>query len=162
MFAFHFSLHLTMRSKSVYLSPLEQFVSQARRIKSVGWVGRRMSPHCTAAGKILLAYLPQRELDQFLQGGLEQFTPHTITDPHKLQKELVQAREQGYALAREELEKGLNVVAAPIYDHTGQVVASASVAGPAYRVTPERFPELAAQLMDMTTRISERLGHKRS
>ncbi len=140
---------------------LEQFVPQARRIKSIGRVGRRMPPHCTAAGKALLAHLPQDELDQFLHGGLEQFTPHTITDPHQLQKELMQVREQGYATVREELEEGLNVVAVPVCDHTGQVVASVSVAGPAYRVTPELFPELAAQLMDTVAQISKQLGYKR-
>jgi len=139
---------------------LEQFVSQARRIKSIGWVGRRTPPHCTAAGKVLLAYLPQDELDRFLQSSLEQLTPHTITDPRELRKELAQVRERGYAIVREELEEGLNVVATPIYDHTGQVVASISVAGPVYRITLELFPKLAAQLTDTATRISEQLGYK--
>jgi len=94
------------------------------------------------------------------QAGLERFTPHTITDPNKLRQELAKVRERGYALAQEELEEGLNVVAGPIYDYTGQVVASVSVAGPAYRVTPEMFPELASQLMDTAPKISEQLGYK--
>ena len=139
---------------------LEQFAPPARRVKSIGRVGRRISPHCAAAGKVLLAYLPQGELDQILQVSLKRFTPHTITDPRELRKDLTRIRRQGYAIAREELEEGLNVVAAPIYDHTGQVVASVSVAGPAYRVTPELFPELAARLMDRAARISEQLGYK--
>jgi DNA-binding IclR family transcriptional regulator len=140
---------------------LEQFVPPARRIKNVGRVGRRMPPHCTAAGKVLLAYHPENELDQNLQAGLERFTPDTITDPAELRKELTQVRKDGYATAREELEEGLNVVAAPIYDHTGQVTASVSVAGPAYRVTPERFPQLAAQVLNTATKISQQLGYRR-
>ncbi len=139
---------------------LEQFVPHTRRVKNIGWVGRRMSPHCTAAGKALLAYLPQEKLGQILQANLEQFTPHTITDPHELLREMAQVRGRGYAVAQEELEKGLNVVAVPIYDHTGRAVASVSVAGPAYRVTPELFPELAARLMDTAVKISEQLGYK--
>jgi DNA-binding IclR family transcriptional regulator len=139
---------------------LEQFVPPTRRLKNIGRVGRRMPPHCTAAGKVLLAALPQDELDRVLRTGLEPFTPHTITDPDELREELARVRQGGYAAAREELERGLNVVAVPIYDHTAQVVASVSVAGPAYRVTPERFPELAARLMDVAARISAQLGYR--
>jgi DNA-binding IclR family transcriptional regulator len=138
---------------------LEQFVPPAYQVRNIGWVGRRMCPHCTAAGKALLAHLAQDELDRILQAGLERFTPRTITDPHRLQQELMRVRKQGYAVSQEELEEGLNVVAAPIYDHTGQVTASVSVAGPAYRVTPKRFPELAARLMGVAATISERLGY---
>lgn len=139
---------------------LVQFVPHARRIKNVGRVGRRMAPHCTAAGKVLLAHLPQDELDQVLRGRLERFTPFTITDPDELRQELVRVREQEYATVCEELEEGLNVIAAPVHDHTGQVVASISVAGPAYRVTPALFPELAARLLDTAEKISRQLGHR--
>ena len=156
---------------------LEQFVPHTRRVKNIGWVGRRLPPHCTATGKVLLAFLPQDEADgrhpaddrhpadgrhplnQVLQADLERFTPHTIIDPERLQEELARVREQGYAIAREELEEGLNAIAAPVYDHTGQVVASVSVAGPAYRVTSELCPQLAAQSMDVAARISELLGY---
>jgi len=141
---------------------LEQLIPPARQVKNIGWVGRRMCPHCTAAGKVLLAHLSQDELDRILQAGLERFTPYTITDPQELRQELMRVCQQGYAVSQEELEEGLNVVAAPVYNHTGQVIASVSVAGPAYRVTPERFPQLAARLMDAAARISERLGYGRS
>jgi len=110
----------------------------------------------------LLAHLAQDELDQILPAGLERFTAHTITDPHALRQELMRVRQQGYAVSQEELEEGLNVVAAPIYDYTGQVTASVTVAGPAYRVTPELFPQLATRLTDATAKISERLGYGRS
>jgi DNA-binding IclR family transcriptional regulator len=139
---------------------LVQCAPHARRIKNVGWVGRRMAPHCTAAGKVLLAHLPPDELDRVLRGRLERFTPSTITDPDELRYELARVRERGYATVCEELEEGLNVVAAPVHDHTGQVVASISVAGPAYRVTLALFPELAARLLDTAQKISAQLGHR--
>ena len=139
---------------------LEQFVTHTRRVKNIGRVGRRMCPHCTASGKVLLAHLDSHELDRILELSLKKFTQHTITDPDELQHELGLVRAQGYATAREELEEGLNVIAAPIYDHTGEVVASISVAGPAYRITPELFPELAARLMKTSMDISDRLGYK--
>ena len=139
---------------------LEQFVPQTRQIRNVGRVGRRMCTHCTAAGKVFLAYLPVEELDWVLEQGMERFTPYTITDANELRRELARVRARGYAVSQEELEEGLNVVAVPIRDHTGQPVASVSVAGPAYRVTPAMFAGLANQLEDMATAISEQLGHR--
>ncbi len=141
---------------------LDQFVPHERQIKNVGRVGRRMCTHCTAAGKVLLAGLPDEEIPQFLRDDLERFTPHTITDPDEFRRELTHVREQGYAVSQEELEEGLNVVAAPVRDHTGQVVASISIAGPAFRITPGRFPEVAASVMTAAAQISEQLGYRPS
>lgn len=139
---------------------LEQIVPSARRVKNIGWVGRRMCPHCTAAGKVMLAHLSPQKLDRILPDELERFAPRTITKPHELKKELAQVRDQGYATAQEELEKGLNVVAAPVYDHTGGVRSAISVAGPAYRLPAELLPELAAVVMDTARQISEKLGYR--
>ena len=139
---------------------LDQFVAPTRQVKNIGRVGRRMWAHCTAAGKVLLAHLPPEELDLALVGELESFTPHTITDPVRLRHELTLVRARGYATVQEELEEGLNAAAAPIYDHTARVTAAISVAGPAYRVAPERFPELVRQLIRTANQISEQLGHR--
>jgi DNA-binding IclR family transcriptional regulator len=139
---------------------LEQSAPPARQVKNLGEVGRRTPAHCTAAGKVLLAHLPAEELDRVLEAGLERLTPHTITDPQALRDALVQVRREGYAVAQEELEEGLNVVAAPIYDHAGRATAALSIAGPAYRVAPGRFAPLAAQVMEAAAGISRRLGHR--
>jgi DNA-binding IclR family transcriptional regulator len=139
---------------------LEQFIPPKRQVKNIGRVGRRMCAHCSAAGKVLLAALDANELDQVLAPDLERFTAVTITEPKALRLELARVRAQGYALACEELEKGLNAVAAPIRDHTGQVVAAASVAGPAYRMPADILPQLAAQLRQVAGQISEQLGYR--
>jgi DNA-binding IclR family transcriptional regulator len=139
---------------------LEQFVSPSRQVKNIGRVGRRMHPHCTAAGKVLLAHLPPDQLAQFLPDTLPRFTAHTITTPELLRRELARVREQGYAISQEELEEGLNAIAAPVSDHTGLVIAAVGIAGPAYRVTPERFFEIAVQLQEVAQQISKRLGHR--
>jgi len=139
---------------------LEQFAPPARSVKNIGWVGRRMPPHCTAAGKVLLAHLPSDKLERFLQTRLERLTPRTITDSDWLRKELALVRERGYATAEEELEEGLNALAAPIRDHTARVTAAVSLAGPAFRVLPELFPELASLLMATAAGVSARLGYR--
>ncbi len=139
---------------------LEQFAPPVRSLKNIGWVGRRMPPHCTAAGKVLLAHLPQDRLERFLQARLERLTPRTITDPERLREELKRVRAQGYAVAEEELEDGLNALAAPIYDHTGAVNAAVSLAGPAFRLPPAVFPQLAALLLETCARISAEMGYR--
>jgi IclR family transcriptional regulator, acetate operon repressor len=138
---------------------LEQFIPRARQVKNIGRVGRRMPPHCTAAGKVLLAHLPEEQRRWIFLDHLEAFTPHTITAWDALQEELARVRAQGYAMVEEELEEGLNAVAAPIRDHTGAVVAAAGIAGPAYRLTPEQLPQLAAQLAGVTAQISQDMGY---
>lgn len=139
---------------------LEQFVPPVRSVKNIGWVGRRMPPHCTAAGKVLLAHLPPDKLERFLQSRLERLTPRTITDPDRLREELERVREQGYAVAEEELEDGLNALAAPIYDHAGAVNVAASLAGPAFRLPPAIFPHLATLLLETCAKISSELGYR--
>lgn len=139
---------------------LEQFVPPARQVKNIGRVGRRMCAHCTAAGKILMAYLPSERWNHLLSGDLDRYTPQTVTDRDRLSRELDRARQLGYAVVQEEMEAGLNAVAAPIRDHSGQVIAAASIAGPAYRVTPELFPHLAARVIEIADRISQQLGYQ--
>ena len=138
---------------------LVQLVPAARQVKNIGRVGRRMSAHCTSAGKVMLAHLSPTRLDRVLSGNLVRFTVNTITDPDELRVELAQIREQGYAVAQEELEDGLNAIAAPVTDHTGQVVAAISIAGPAYRIPPKDFLQLATRLVDVTDRVSKALGY---
>ncbi|MFZ5918837.1 MAG: IclR family transcriptional regulator [Chloroflexota bacterium] len=141
---------------------LEQMVPQARQVKNIGRPGRRMCPHCTAAGKVLLAFLPSEELERVLPERLDKFTPHTITDPDRLRQELARVRQQGYAVAQEELEKGLNVVAAPIYNHEGRVEAAVSVAGPSYRLPADLLPQMAALVVNAARQVSQELGYRGS
>ena len=90
--------------------------------------------------------------------GLRPYTPNTTTDPSALYQELVQVKEQGYAIGREDFEIGLNEIAAPIHDHTGEVMAAISISGPAFRVSPERFVSLIQHVQQAASTLSERLG----
>ena len=89
---------------------------------------------------------------------MPQLTPHTLTTPTALDAELGQVRETGLAVAVEEYEIGLNAVAAPIRDRTGDVVAALSVSGPAYRLGPDRLATLAAPLRAGAAEVSRRMG----
>ncbi|WP_405777235.1 IclR family transcriptional regulator [Streptomyces sp. NBC_01538] len=129
-------------------------------VSAYNWVGQLTPLHATSSGKTLLAHLPAKERAALLNGaGLKKVTPHTITARTKLEKDLAEARERGYAWTQEELEIGLHAMAAPIRDHTGAVVAAVSASGPSYRFTTERLHELAPILVKGAAEISHRMGY---
>jgi DNA-binding IclR family transcriptional regulator len=134
-------------------------VESNRPLRIPSQVGRRLPPHCTAIGKMLLAWLPPAELDQLIGArGLPRFTPHTICDPDVLHSELTLIRQRGFAFDREELEQGLRCVAAPIRDRSAQVVAAISVAGPSVRVNESETPRLLQAVLRAARSISHTLG----
>jgi DNA-binding IclR family transcriptional regulator len=137
-------------------------LSGARSVVSVSWVGRRTPLHCTSNGKVLLAYLPASERDRLLGRDLERLTARTIVDPVQLGAELEDVRQRGYATALEELEEGLNAVAAPVRRADGAVAAALSVSGPAFRMTARDMPRIGQITARSATEISRRLGHRSS
>ena len=76
----------------------------------------------------------------------------------KLREELDRVREQGYAVAVDELEVGLTAVAAPIRNAHGDVVASMSVSGPTFRLSADRIDDVVRLLVQAAEEVSHRLG----
>lgn len=137
------------------------FVAQADgpNLIAVGdWTGRASTLHANASGKVLLASLAEREVLRIVRRGLTRYTERTITDLEPLLADLARARRRGYATALSELENGLTAVAAAVHDARGKVIAAVEVWGPAFRLTPRRLPELAAQARATAAAISVRLG----
>lgn len=122
------------------------------------WTGRATPLHCVASGKVLMAALAEREVVRLVRRGLPRHTERTITDLEPLLEELARIRRRGYATAIGEYELGLNAVAAPVYDGRGRVIAAVDIWGPAFRLTPRRVPELAAQIREAAAAITVRLG----
>ncbi|HET7495268.1 MAG TPA: IclR family transcriptional regulator [Candidatus Limnocylindrales bacterium] len=122
------------------------------------WTGRSTPLHCVASGKVLMSALAEREVLRMVRRGLVRFTERTIVDLEPLLEELARIRRRGYATAIGEFELGLNAVSAPIHDARGNVIAAVDVWGPAFRLTPRRIPELAAQAREAAAAISARLG----
>lgn len=125
---------------------------------TVDWIGSHTPLHCTSSGKVFLAHLPGSRVEELLTEPLERYTPTTLVDPSALREQLLQVHERGYASTQEELEEGLNAVAAPIRGPDGTVVASVSVSGPSYRMEPDRLKEVGAIAADAAAEISRRLG----
>jgi len=121
-------------------------------------VGVRAPAHCTAVGKALLAYQPADLVEQVIREGIRSCTPKTMSNAAVLRRDLATVRARGYAIDDEELEIGLRCVAAPIRDHSGNVVASTSLAGPAQRMTKKVLIALAPDVIAAAEAISARLG----
>ena len=129
-----------------------------RPIRYVGRIGRRTPCHCTAAGKVLLAYLPPETRRQILSNPLARFTKKTVVDFDTLTEDLADICQQGYAITHEEHQQDLSAVAAPVFDHTQQVIAAVTVSGPTYRIGPGEIEALVEPVLDIAHQISAGLG----
>jgi DNA-binding IclR family transcriptional regulator len=147
------NLAVLSESSALYLDQ----VAGSSALQSHNWVGQHIPLHATSNGKVLLCGLDDAGLDAVL-GTLATYTPHTITGRAELREELDRVREQGYAVAIDELEVGLTAVAAPIRNAHGDVVASMSVSGPSFRLPEERVAEVVRQVKGAALEVSHRLG----
>ena len=123
--------------------------------------GAILPAYCTGLGKTLLAFRP--EADVAAWAATQKFpamTPRTITTAKRLLKELTVIRERGYGLDEEEREKGVCCIAAPVHNHTGEVVAAISAAGPVQRMPRELAGStVASAVVSAAAAISIDLGY---
>jgi len=130
-----------------------------RSVRMHSAVGKRSPAHATAIGKALLAALPDAELARrYGAARLERRTPRTLRTVDGLLSHLRAVRAEGWAFDAEELEPGLRCVAAPVFDHTGAVVAAAGLSGPAGRIIPPAAAALARDVRATAADISAALG----
>nr|WP_042184111.1 IclR family transcriptional regulator [Kibdelosporangium sp. MJ126-NF4]CEL16079.1 Transcriptional regulator, IclR family [Kibdelosporangium sp. MJ126-NF4]CTQ94005.1 Transcriptional regulator, IclR family [Kibdelosporangium sp. MJ126-NF4] len=122
------------------------------------WVGQRIPLHATSNGKVLLANVSGVRFDELTAGVLKRFTDKTVTDRSVLRAQVGLVRQQGYAVAVDELEVGLTAVAAPICGVDGTVVGSISASGPGFRITPDHVPDVARKVAAAAQEVSRRLG----
>jgi DNA-binding IclR family transcriptional regulator len=124
-------------------------------------VGTRLMLHCTGMGKAILAHLPAQEQYALIEKSLplKAYAVNTITHPDKLVQELDRIRERGYAIDDREVDDGTRCVAAPIFDSSQRVIAAMSIAGPAYRLTPDHLHRLSPEIIRVTQTLSGQLGY---
>jgi DNA-binding IclR family transcriptional regulator len=123
-------------------------------------IGKRIYLHASAAGKSILAQLPERRVREIIdRWGLPAYTEHTITEEAELFEELEQIREQGYALNIEESFQGLHAVGASVETPQGQVLGAFSVSGPSNRLKGSSLEvEVPDFLMGVTNELELRLS----
>lgn len=156
---FNETVHLGVLVEGEVLSIEQKESSQSLRLQM--YIGKRAPLHCTAVGKALMAYLPDEKITEIVNThGLRRYTEHTITDLDALKAELEKIRAQGYAVDNMEHEEGVRCIAAPIRDSSGEVVASMSISGPAYRINEQNDAAIAARVKACCEEISAKMGYR--
>jgi|YelNatPaOPRAMG01_1025707.scaffolds.fasta_scaffold13169_1 DNA-binding IclR family transcriptional regulator len=121
--------------------------------------GMNIPAHSTALGKVLLAYLPDKELDAFLRLPLQRLTEHTIIAPEKLRDELSNIRKTGFAIDNEESINGLMCISTPIFYKDGEVIAAISISSMELIGKKERIQSLIQKLKLISNNISMDIGY---
>ncbi|GAA4624691.1 IclR family transcriptional regulator [Actinoallomurus vinaceus] len=137
-------------------------VDSTHPVRMVSAVGRRLPAHCTGVGKMLLSGLPPERLDAIcpLDGELAGMTARSITSPVRLRAHLEEIRRDGLSYDECESNDAVFCVAAPVYDHTGDMVAGMSISVPSIRWDDRRREEWSGLVRHGAATLSQRLGHR--
>jgi IclR family transcriptional regulator, KDG regulon repressor len=122
-------------------------------------VGRRAPLHCTAIGKVLMAWEHPARRDRILDGAeFKRFRDKTIVDRAAFEAELERVKAVGFGEDREEFDDHIRCLAIPIFDRLGQPIAGMSVSFPTFRYDEAKAPQVVAMLRDASRDISTQLG----
>ncbi|MDC7245462.1 MAG: IclR family transcriptional regulator [Sphaerochaetaceae bacterium] len=114
-----------------------------------------------ASGKMLISSLSAENLDAYIENlDMIAKTEHTVTDKAEFKRQVLEARENGYAIELLEFGNHLNSIAAPICDREGEVIATIGISGPSMRLTEARIMELIEPLKNSAALITEKLINK--
>lgn len=148
------NLMIPYENSIVYIDKRECF----RSVKISTRVGSNYPMYCTAAGKAILAFLPNVEMETILKHtDFSPYTKHTITDHSILLKELTDIRNKKYALDNEELEYGLICISSPILNYNTYPVGAISISAPKSRMNESLLERIVARLLITTDTISKML-----
>jgi DNA-binding IclR family transcriptional regulator len=145
-------------SESVHV---DQVVGQYL-VRRFNGIGKRTPLHSTSSGKVLLAWQPEERVRALLgDAPLVRYTLNTLPDTDAVLRELANVRRLGYSVDNEERELGVRCLAAPVRDHTDEVIASLSLSTTSARLPDGRLAELAVPLLRTSGEISRQLGSGR-
>ena len=157
------TVHLVIldQNEVLYIDKVESN-SNPTGLRMASMLGSRIPAHCSAVGKVLLAALPEKQLDRLVSSkGLPRLTENTITDLGKLKEHLELVRKNGYALDKEENEIGIRCVSAPIHDQRGDAIAAISVSAPVSRMKAHVLKKkLKDQVIKTALNISRKIGYQ--
>ncbi|MBP2703988.1 IclR family transcriptional regulator [Microbispora sp. RL4-1S] len=136
------NVHIAVRDGAEVLYVDKVYGRQA--VPIVSRAGGRLPMHPTGVGKVLLAFEPAWFVSAYLSRSLERPTPHTITEPGRLARELTQVRARGYATTHEEMTLGSCSAAAPVF-LDGRLLAAVGIVVSSRRV--RELPRLIDPLL---------------
>lgn len=151
------TVHLAVLDPSgtaVYVARVES----PRSVRVQTRLGQTNPAWCTATGRAMIAFHPD-VAERVLERPLERRTAKTLTDQRRLRDALAEVRAQGYAVTLAENHPEIGGIAAPVRDHTGQVVAACGIGVPAFRMDGPYIKREIPLVLRAAARISAALGH---
>lgn len=139
----------------VYLNKL----SNQQTVEVESHIGHSNYLHCTASGRVLLAYSSTTTIKRIIEQPLERFTPLTIVDAILLQKELQNTKEKGYAVVRGEYRANMTSIAVPIKNLQSKVIAALNIVAPTNRLTDEKINYYIRLLREESAKITKKIGY---
>lgn len=158
--ATHETVHITILTDSGEMVFLDK-VDSPRAVRPNVQLGAPHPAYCTANGKAVLAFLPKPRVSDLLNGNLRKYTSTTNTRKSELQAHLEGVRRQGFAVNHGEYREDLSGVAAPVFDHTGRVIASLGISFPTSRSSASLIAVLAPMVAKGASELSMSLGQHR-
>jgi len=155
-------------NETVYLSIMKKnqvlFIEDweaKRALRVASRIGERLSPLCTATGKVFLAYFGKEERDTVINNNeFVKYTDNTILTEDEYRKGLEKVEEAGYALDNQEKDLGVVCVAGPIFNYNNDVVASISISGPSIRLTEETVKDFYVNhVVECCKKVSTAIGY---
>ena len=136
-------------------------VDCSKMVRLVSRVGSRLPAHCTAVGKMLLSHLSESDINDLYKGqnNLGKMTENSITSLSRLKHELSVIRKRGLSYDDCESNTDVRCVSAPIYNHTGKMVAAMSISVPISRINLSKQDELAVIIRKGAGEVSRNLGY---
>ncbi|WP_338448729.1 IclR family transcriptional regulator [Niallia oryzisoli] len=125
---------------------------------TISKIGDRIPTHCTAVGKMLLAYQNNNEVERVIELGLRLYTNKTIVSGKELKEQLNGIRQKGYALTMEEWRNGVSSVAVPVKNDLGKVVGAVSITGPRSSFSLNQIEQYVRELRQCSRLITEQMG----
>lgn len=155
------TIHLVIRDGSQILY-IDKF-SPENTSNSMEWskIGRRAPMHCTSAGKAILAYCSEEDIENIWnQTDVIKYTARTITNLDTLIDNLKLVRMKGYSVEYEEYELGLYCIGVPIFNSKSEVVGSISISIPLNRVEHSK-DFYVEKILECAKKISKKLGYEK-
>ncbi|MEK6602166.1 MAG: IclR family transcriptional regulator [Candidatus Binatota bacterium] len=145
--------------KGTAIVPLD-FLEARSAVRVVSFLGTTLPLHCTAPGKIYLAFDSEEGLNQSIPEKLDRYTDRTIIDRRILLEQVKEISQSGYAMEQGEFMEEVVSVAVPIHDYTRTLVGSLAITGPAHRLTGEKIQkEVVPLILKGGRELSKRLGY---
>jgi DNA-binding IclR family transcriptional regulator len=123
-------------------------------------IGKALPLHVGATSRLLLAFEPESEWYRYVEGReLEMFTPKTVNTPDGIVTSLKRVRQEEFALSDEDVTEGMASCGAPVFDHTGRIVAAVAIGGMRQAILGSRRKSIYELMKSGAAEISAALGY---